>query len=421
MNLKDHIFIFRSDNDLDHLVPILNLLLSNTNDNEINLFSRDPLRDFSNDFRIKYLKEKSNVLLTDLIIFNESWFKVLIIKSLRKIYWKLLLNKSVFLKKYINFISIVIHKLILRIKNNKEKKLCLKTLFAKNFKTITCDNNVDEFVKKCKLYSQLNGLELICFFHAIPHINSELFSSNLSLQKKQLKRTDLNLFDTILIPNKVLKDRYVKWGVDDDKILIIGSIRFFRSWVNSVTSLEMNSVPSQKKNTLKRKNILLIASKMQEHINSFEIFVLLRSIVNDDRFKLTIKPHTRNGRTGLPKDIERKSNVDFQSSTVSLIENADLILFWSTSVIYHAVGREKPILFLKYVYSLPFDFENIINSWNINNRNDFVEKINLFNSNNISWKKLYSNQKNEFKQIQKLLVDDNLDRSVNILNKLYDK
>ena len=84
MNLKDHIFIFRSDNDLDHLVPILNLLLSNTNDNEINLFSRDPLRDFSNDFRIKYLKEKSNVLLTDLIIFNESWFKVLIIKSLRK-------------------------------------------------------------------------------------------------------------------------------------------------------------------------------------------------------------------------------------------------------------------------------------------------------------------------------------------------
>tara|TARA_Y100001958_G_scaffold152612_1_gene138997 strand:+ start:9410 stop:10669 length:1260 start_codon:yes stop_codon:yes gene_type:complete len=413
-----HIFFVRADNDLDHLIPIIDLIFENKKNINFEIVTRDPLRDFSDDYRIKYLKKKIEFKISDLIILNNKSFSSIQVRFFRSIYWKLLYSKNYFLSKLYSFICIYIHKYLIILKNKKESKILLNDVFIEKPSTITCDNSVDEFVLKCKKYCVQNKIKLIAFSHSIPHVNSKFMKSTFSLfLKKNISTSPLSIFDKIFIPNDIIKAKLLYENVQANSLEIIGSPRFFDRWINKLVKMSTNNI-IKKSNS--RKNILLIASKMQEHINSREIFLLLNSLINDSRFNLIIKPHTRNGRTGLPKKIISNSIVEYNKSTVELVEESDLVVFWSTSFIYHVISRNKPIFLIKYVYSLPFDFEKYISSWNIYNRNDFVEKINSFYENNSSWKKIYKNQIKEFRILKNKMVVENIDNTKTKLDSNYE-
>ena len=74
------------------------------------------------------------------------------------------------------------------------------------------------------------------------------------------------------------------------------------------------------------------------HVNMNEVYIIMRAIINDSRFKLLIKPHTRVGYNQIPYDIAKKAEaVADDVPTFVDTDQADLILFWGTSFIYDAV------------------------------------------------------------------------------------
>ena len=406
-----HVFIVRSDNDFDHALPLINLIIKNLSPhNKILLISRDPLRSYANDVRIRLLNTE-NLDYVDSMIIMSNRISGLIITTLRQTYFAvqgiLIPSKLLLLLKPV--ISNVLLSTISKFRNKSDRKLFTYMSALRDIRTLSIDTGLDTFNRRTLKDLNNEGLKKIVFNHSIPHVNLSLMHCmNLdeTITKKNLV-TPQDIYT--IVPNRFVYDSMVSDGYKSETIILGGSPRFQQDWVNKLAS----SAPKRSKHN--RLKVLVVASKMQEHINKKEIFFILSSIINSDRFDLLIKPHTRLGRTGLPYYIESKARMCYNESTNDLVEESDIIMFWSTSFIYHAVQRNKPIVFLKYVYSLPFHFNNILGvGWEINSRNDLHEKMN----------QLYLDFKEGFDpstrfQYQVLLKEMNPDNRNEIL-KLYE-
>jgi hypothetical protein len=368
---KRHIFVARSDNDFDHAAPIIEILQNELNgSNGFILITRDPLRSYLRDYRLDYIDAK---YIDSLLEFSNS-FQSVVITLLRNLYWKLqkwdIPFKIFSVLKY--KIGLMIYHLLQGLRNSSDSKLLRFLTQELSLSTISIDTGQDDFNKTILKERFISpSVQKIVFNHSIPHIDLSLMYG-LDLDRKLTPEVDA-VFDNhkIIIPNEHTYREYLRRGYNSDNLIIGGSPRFQKDWIRKIVP---DSKTSSRCNEMK---VLLIASKMQVHINRDEIFLILESIVKSDRFELWIKPHTRNGMSGIPNSIKSRAKIFHDDPTNDLVEKCDLIIFWSTSYIYHAIQRNKPILFLRYVYSLPFLFDHLDNiGWEVNSRNDFHTKVN---------------------------------------------
>jgi hypothetical protein len=100
----------------------------------------------------------------------------------------------------------------------------------------------------------------------------------------------------------------------------------------------------------------------------------------DPRLAVVLKPHPRTEISGLPA-ISPAANVKIAPAelpTASLIQWADLVVFWGSSVIYDALRLRKPVLHLAYLFRLHFDFEPFMPSWRVDSFENFQARLERF-------------------------------------------
>lgn len=392
MKTKSDIFFIRSDNDLDHIVPLIHILSDDENCRNIFIFGRNPIKTHKDDKRILFLLKKSKVKYLDIIDLSGSTFQIFI-KFFRILYWGLIkisnINKFPKFNKIFNFLIYITRSSLFNLNNSFEQKININLIFNKvgelnEINSFTCDYHFDfivaEILKSCKK----NNIKTFAVPHSINHLSGTFSGEKFDLTFNNPVRSMgyLNNFDQVLAVNKIMLDRFISLGIPKDKIIVIGAVRFSKYWIKYLRSIYKTDFEHFSKYIKKDKiSILLTLSKNIGHVNYQEVKRIIRAINYDDKYQLFIKPHSRLSSQSFSKDLISNSFI-INDNTPSFVvsDNVDVTIFWGTSFIYDPLVNNKKILQIKYVFALECDFNKWFNEIEISSRDDLAKALELISN-----------------------------------------
>jgi len=209
---------------------------------------------------------------------------------------------------------------------------------------------------------------------ALPH-GIQLYTNAESKPKSTDSRRfeKFNRFDYVVAPNQLRKEILVCSGIDEEKIIVLGSARYCRKWLDQNQKIlpgMMNIVAS---GTGKLK-VVLMPSKPQARLDVERMLSTCAMLADLDTVHVVIKPHTRSrGYQDLFADIQLPDVS--QIHTAELLEWADVLLVVGSSVILETLMFGKPALYLKYLHPNTTLFEEMGACWTIHDEDELKEAL----------------------------------------------
>ena len=208
---------------------------------------------------------------------------------------------------------------------------------------------------------------------ALPH-GVQLYTNEVAKPKATDARrfAKFNRYDHIIAPNKLRKDILVKSGVAVEKISVLGSARYCRTWLEQNRKILPKAGARFSRSTEKLK-VVLMPSKPQCQLDMERMFASCRLIAELSGIEAVIKPHPRT------RKIEQFGNYPLPDVsymlTAELCKWADVLLVVGSSVITEALMQGKPALYLKYLHTNTTLFEELNACWTIHNENELKEAL----------------------------------------------
>jgi hypothetical protein len=168
------------------------------------------------------------------------------------------------------------------------------------------------------------------------------------------------------------KDILVKAGVAEDKISVLGSVRYCRAWLEQNSQIVPKAAAKFSGSSEKLK-VVLMPSKPQCRLDMERMFASCRLIAELNGIEAVIKPHTRTrkvdqfGNYPLP-DVSHMLTAD-------LCGWADVLLVVGSSVMTEALMRGKPVLYLKYLHDNTTLFEELGACWIIHDEGELKNAL----------------------------------------------
>lgn len=371
--MKVILALLRSQNDLDHIIPILwksksffKIIVINTNLQE----------SYLNDPRIKYLNE---YIYKDLINFFPSTFKVKVLSYLILInedklprIFRIILNMT---KNYI------INSLYEEISNIKYKKLSQIIGIGRAPDIIITDytnqKKIIDLVNKIKA----SNTKIIFAPHAIDNWkNNHIDETNLDPYFKPpnlLKEFEINL---ILCPSKNDLNRLrFNMGITNQKTEILGSPRFCNEWRKELENIYLDEINYLKKKFLGKNIITIFLTKKKHNIFQEEVFRTITYLSHMKNSLILVKPHTR-GHTEYKKSFEKRDNIEIvdKFNSFALQKISDIVIFSATSVIIDSIIDEKPVFFLRRTVFNKLIFDDYFSSIGNDCREEIFKNVELF-------------------------------------------
>ncbi len=199
----------------------------------------------------------------------------------------------------------------------------------------------------------------------LPH-GVQLYTNETTKPKSTETRrfAKFNRFDYIIASDKLRKDILIKAGVAENKIAVLGSARYCRTWIEKNNEIVPKASATLSGSPEKLK-VVLMPSKPQCRLDLERMFASCQLISELNGIEAVIKPHTRThaidqfGNYPLP-DVSHMLTAD-------LFGWADVLLVVGSSVITEALMRNKPVLYLKYLHDNTTLFEELGACWIIRN------------------------------------------------------
>ena len=392
MKKTTDIFFIRSDNDLDHIAPLVHVLSENEKCGNIFLFGRNPLKSHEHDKRILFLLKNSKIKYIDIINLTSLFF-LSFFKFLRILYWRLVnfSNNKKILKfnKIFNYFIYVNRLILFNLNEHVEQRIDINLIFKdlggfNAINSFSCDYHSSFFVIKILKICKKYNIKTFAVPHSINHL-----SGNFSGEKFDLKFDNpvssmnyLNYFDYVLSVNQIMFDRFIMLGIPKEKIIIIGSVRFSKDWINYLRTIyEIDIIEFSKKIKKHKINVLIVLSKKMGHVNYPEVKRIIRAINDDEKYELFIKPHSRLSSQPFPNDIIGNSFIIGDNiPTFVVSDQVDVTIFWGSSFIYDPLVNDKKILQIKYVFALECDFKKWLYEIEINSRDDLSKLLKLISN-----------------------------------------
>ena len=365
--------INESNNDIDHIVPVIYKWLSNEKIPVDVLITTK--RKYINDFRVNILRQFNHVN----IIYITDLFKKTSLAYLFNIFyykfdsdWDKLINKNRIIKK-------IFDKVIIDIAN----KIYGDTKEA----VVAFDWMYIYFVKKMVEIAKERNFTTV----SLPHGDRPYVSLFETLNK--LNYSALNAykygksFDYVVVPNKLCYIRYEKF-MEKDRIKILGSPRYSDEWLDIISNHIKPYKPENDKNKLK---IVFFLRNTNYPIFWDEIVRTIKLILQFPNIYLIVKHHPRNSEAkALTKKLiklypEIKKNIDSNLefiyhgvSSDSLLKWSDIIIDVGSSVTWEPVKKGKPVLMLEYTYANHATVSYYIKSSEMKSRDDLYDTIQRF-------------------------------------------
>ena len=381
-----YLFFVRHFNDIDHMTPIVWKL--NSSDHPVAVYCMNPLYDIPDDYRLEFLKQQG-IAVKGLFEIGDQKNGV-VYKVLQAVF-----KKSAAIEAALGDGG--------RAKSGLPAKLMLRLcerLRSSSFKLIRRWYYDERWARGVL---QKSAAQAICFDHVMPkHYVVDAFlkaARRLSIPSLALphgvhlytndatkaKATDerrmakFNRFDYVVVTNELRRTLLVRAGVGADKIIVLGSARYCREW------LELNNkiipVGYDGRNTASGQlKVVLMPSKPQCKMDVERLFETCRILANFEGVAAVIKPHTRIRSRKFVFDGVPLPDVS-DVLTAALCEWADVILNVGSSVITEALMRDKPALYLKYLHENTTRFEELGACWTIQNENELKEALSALKAN----------------------------------------
>lgn len=180
-----------------------------------------------------------------------------------------------------------------------------------------------------------------------------------------------NIYDMIVCNDKQHFDTFVRDGISTEKLVIIGSLRYTKQWVDKL--LKQSQVVNSENGKI---NVLIVHTKFMGNINSKEVERCLSILNNFNKFNIRIKSHPRGGLKEAIKLANRNQQIDVVTKDiVGHVDWSDYVIFFGSSVVYDAFILNKPVLFPSYAVSNQLSEEILNGVICLNTPDDFYQAI----------------------------------------------
>ena len=345
----------RKYNDTDNIVPILYLLLENRKSIDLYVYN---LRDDDKIFRdpnIRFIKEA---------------FPTRVKCCSKK-------------QSYIDFIRSSFKRLYLSSKQRK-KTIAYKTeSLAELVRTTPFQLAIFDHTKDGRYVAQADYLrdkhvQTVSLPHGIRVTLNQLRTKtdlDLNEKKRRIEKqfNVMKCFDRIFYNDKYYLDQLKHLCKDRalyckalDKIKCLGSLRYSKYWLGKK---ELFETPYPWGNN--KRKVLIFPTKPEKNTHWEEFIIALKMMNKSNNVSYIVKPfHGMNDQ--IPAHMDNIMVTDRHSSS-SLIQSADVVMFWATSVVFEALERKKPCIYLSYLHSNHTMFDLHDAAWKIQNRDQLNE------------------------------------------------
>jgi hypothetical protein len=374
-----YLFFIRHFNDIDHLTPVAWKL--NKDGYQVAVFCMNLRYDIRQDYRLRFLKDQGVAVDYLYDAFDEKRGPVhqllyALIRGSYSIQKKLTLDnhgKSGIMLRLLGRCAGLLGSMFYKLARAiyYDHRWARSVLERTNAQTVCFDYVmprlyvVDAFLKAA---GQMSIPVL-----ALPH-GVQLYTNEITKPKSTETRrfAKFNRFDYIIAPNKLRKDILVKAGVAEDKISVLGSVRYCRAWLEQNSQIVPKAAAKFSGSSEKLK-VVLMPSKPQCRLDMERMFASCRLIAELNGIEAVIKPHTRTrkedqfGNYPLP-DVSHMLTAD-------LCGWADVLLVVGSSVMTEALMRGKPVLYLKYLHDNTTLFEELGACWIIHDESELKNAL----------------------------------------------
>jgi hypothetical protein len=173
-----------------------------------------------------------------------------------------------------------------------------------------------------------------------------------------------NRFDYIVAPNQLRKDSLVRAGVAGNKISVLESARYCRTWIEQNNQI-VPKAAAKFGRTSQNLKVVLMPSKPQCRLDMERMFASCRLIAELNGIDAVIKPHTRTCKFDQFDNYPLPDVTDVL--TADLCDWADVLLVVGSSVMTEALMSGKQVLYAKYLHDNITLFEELGACWIIHN------------------------------------------------------
>jgi hypothetical protein len=352
---KTLLFFFRGYNDIDHMSPVIDKLRRTRADYAIKVYIADFRENYLDDYRVQYL-QKTGIPVTHLLA-EMTGFETLYWRLCR---WPVL---GEYLQKFVERFGQ---------RTLNSSKFCEAFLHkhGAGLKAVLYDHTPDTY-KTLSEKAKAKKIRVFALPHAVDNW-ANLLTKVTDLDPALLSRTAKPYnADLVLVPNVQQKEHFLRVKhVTEHQIKVLGSPRFSNEWMSIIRRI----TPQANLPETKDFKIVFMLTKKGNNIFEEEVLRQIAFVSRIKGVKIALKLHTRNMKFSqkIPDDILLCGN---EMHSQSLIDWADLTLFTATSVILDALKLDKPVLFLRRTVANTLVYEDTINSWSVDCRDDLYTRI----------------------------------------------
>ncbi len=367
-------FFVRSQNELDQFAPVVDRLVDDGRVRVI-LCLLDQTRSSKNDYRVRHLHGRPNFAAIPVHRIDGAGPARRLGAWVRRQAYTTLVRLSRFQNpRLANIAARELKRLLKKCKAHDatlDPELLLNALFADGERGLVAfDHNTGDFARRLTEAARKRKLATVGLPHSISHVAG--VRDGRADESSQLGwGAGLNIFDAVAFPNNAVARRSISTGLQPRRVHVLGSARFSEEWVRRLRDLIPSmALPRPRPG---RKKVLFLLSKRGPYVDWAEVLNLIELMSRRREVQLLVQVHPRTEATGVPILFGQTFDiVEAGIPTPKLIDWADVILFWGTSVIYEALRLRKPTIYLRYVNRQEFDFETVMHGWTADSHDQFV-------------------------------------------------
>lgn len=346
-DIDHYVFCLRHFNDIDNIAPVVHFFL----ESEKNAFVTVLIYSFDYDYR----SDKA------LLFLKNEWSKRIRIKWIGSIFGvpHFFINKSFYRHQYFRLLKIIglgnPQSFIMNVKKEGRYSKALADYFVEMSipKTVVFDQNRSSVLKGLISFFRKIGVKRIISLPVSPWCNINVLRQTdfiSPFDDNFIKKHEYDGFDEIGQVDSHYSDSLKKFleafgkkSPFEGKTSTLGSVRYSTKGIELRKRYVNTMVPRSNNGKIK---LLILPSHRKN--NSFwdEFIRSLKLISLFDSYEVILKPHTRYGGdyNGLPPSVK----VSFED-TSTLIDWADVVVFWSSSVALEGFIKQKTMICLDYI------------------------------------------------------------------------
>jgi hypothetical protein len=375
-----YLFFVRAFNDIDHMTPVVWKM---SRDNcPVAVYCISPDYDIDNDYRLNFLKDLG--VKVD-FIYNDFDHELGLLHRLLRF----LFLKSFAIGRKWNSVAqtslVAFRKIFGQLAQQTGSrlfKLTRKRFYGRNW---------------ARRILEQSGAQALCFDHVQPtqYIVSSLLRAAEEMSVATLalphgiylytndlvkagstadtRYDKFHRYDYIVVQNKLRKEVLTGFGVEGEKIFVLGSARYCDEWMSQYSEIIPRMLKSDRGSGEKLK-VVFMTTRPEYRIDVQRMLSTFDMLSELDGIEVVVKPHTRTGREAHIYDNSPLANVS-DISSVELSEWADVMLVIGSSIIIEALTRGKPALYLKYLHENTTDYEEFEACWIINDETELQDAL----------------------------------------------